>query len=50
MKTFIFYTDEGTAQSPTGKEAENLQVLGIEKGKSLSNARDNLINNNAFIK
>lgn len=50
MAKYIFYTDEGTTTAPNGDDVENLQVIGIEDGKSQKEATKNLLKNNRLIK
>ena len=49
MKEYVFYTFDGRTESPTGKDVENCQILGFEKGISLEKARESLIKNNKWI-
>ena len=49
MREFVFYTEEGYTESPTGKTVENLQILGFENGKNKDEAFKTLINNNQWI-
>jgi len=53
MKSYIFITDEGSTFPPNSgsfsEEIENLQVLGIEKGITITEAFNNLIRNNKWI-
>ncbi len=49
MKEYIFYTFEGFTQSPTGKDVENMQVLGFECGDSQESAKAILLSNNKWI-
>lgn len=49
METYIFYTDEGITIAPNDEYIENLQVLGIESGKSQKEATMNLLKNNTWI-
>jgi len=50
MKKYVFYTFEGFTESPTGKECENIQLLGFEEGKNQKDAEKNLIAENKWIK
>ena len=50
MGTYIFYTDEGYVKAPNNTELENLQILGIEDGKTQDEALANLYNHNEWIK
>lgn len=49
MANFIFYTDEGYTISPNNEELESFQILGFEKGATLQDGIDNLIENNSWI-
>ena len=49
MKSFIFYTSEGTTVSPNNSLCENLQVLGIEEGYSKDIALETLLKKNSWI-
>lgn len=50
MNTYVFYTQEGYAESPIGKSIENMQILGFAKGKNVSKALENLLKENSWIK
>lgn len=49
MKEFLFYTMEGFAQSPTGEDVENMQILGFANGDNQESAKVNLLSNNKWI-
>ena len=49
MIEYLFYTDEGSTQSPTGKEVENLQILGVSIGKNYQMAFKSLFKDNKWI-
>lgn len=49
MAKYIFYTDDGSTFAPNGNDVENLQILGIEDGKSEEDAIKNLFHNNDWI-
>lgn len=49
MKSFIFYTGEGSTFSPTNEMCENFQVLGFESGFSKELALQTLLENNSWI-
>ena len=49
MKEFIFYTFEGYTESPTGKQVENIQILGFDEGKNAKQARTNLLKERPWI-
>jgi hypothetical protein len=49
MKEFIFITHEGTTESPTSKQVENMQVLGFAHGEDWQEARSNLLKENSWI-
>lgn len=49
MNKYIFYTHEGFSESLTGKECENLQILGFEEGDDTISAKKNLISSNPWI-
>ena len=49
MKEYVFYTFEGYTESPTGKEVENIQLLGFESGKNKEEAKRNLIKKRGWI-
>lgn len=50
MKHYIFYTSDGDTYDNSGKEIENCQVVGWEKGKNPKEAFCVLIKNNPFLK
>lgn len=50
MSAYLFYTDEGYTIAPNNEKLENLQVLGIEYGKTREEALTNLYKNNEWIK
>ena len=50
MNGYVFYTFEGSTESPTGKECENIQLLGFEYGKNKTAAKDELIATREWIK
>ena len=33
MREFVFYTEEGCTEIPTGETVENLQILGFAMGQ-----------------
>lgn len=47
---YIFYTDEGYCESPTGNQIENLQVLGFSDGEGTERAYESLLSENQWIK
>jgi len=49
MRYFIFLTQEGFTTTPTNNNIENLQVLGIAKGKNKKQAFENLIKENKYL-
>lgn len=49
MNEYVFYTLEGYTESPTGKECENIQLLGFESGSNKKAAKKNLIENRNWI-
>ena len=49
MREFVFYTEEGYTESPTGKTVENLQILGFAMGTDEANARKILLKENPWI-
>lgn len=49
MREFVFYTEEGYTESPTGKTVENLQILGFAMGANEENARKILLKENPWI-
>lgn len=54
MKSYIFLTDEGHTFQPDSEsdmpDVENLQVIGITKGKSQKEAFRNLIKDNEWVR
>ncbi len=54
MKSYIFLTDEGHTFQPDSEsdmpDIENLQVIGVAKGKSQEEAFHNLVEDNEWIK
>ena len=38
MREFVFYTEEGYCEAPSGHVAENFQVLGFEQGANSTEA------------
>ena len=54
MKNYIFLTDEGYTFQPDSEsdmpDVENLQVIGVAKGKSQKEAFRNLIKNNKWVR
>jgi len=49
MRKFIFLTPEGSTQTPTGDDIENLQVLGIAEGVDEKVAFRKLAKENDFL-
>lgn len=50
MNEYIFFTTEGTTYPPIeGKDVENCQLLGRAKGKTLKEAKSNLLKENPWI-
>jgi len=49
MKSYIFYTPEGSCLSPLDREVENLQVLGFESGETAQAALARLLDANPWI-
>lgn len=49
MPEFIFYTTEGFAEAPNGRELENAQLLGTARGETAKRALANLLEENAWI-
>ena len=49
MNGYIFYTFEGYTESPTGKECENIQLLGFEYGQDKKEAKKELIETRKWI-
>ena len=49
MNEYIFYTTEGFAQDPNGKDVENCQLIGMAFGSDCKDALHNLIANNSWI-
>lgn len=50
MNTYLFYTDEGYTVAPNNNKLDNLQILGIEDGKTKDEALIKLFRNNKWIK
>jgi hypothetical protein len=50
MNTYLFYTDEGYTVAPNNNKLDNLQILGIEDGKTKDEALVKLFSNNEWIK
>lgn len=54
MKNYIFITDEGHTFQPDSEsvmpDVENLQVLGVAKGKSQKEAFRNLVKDNEWVR
>lgn len=50
MKKYMFYTTDGYTQDNQLKETENCQLLGIGKGGNITEAYNNLLNENNYIK
>lgn len=50
MNTYLFYTDEGYTVAPNNNKLDNLQILGIEDGKTKDEALIKLFRNNEWIK
>jgi hypothetical protein len=49
MRKFIFLTPEGSTQTPTGDDIENLQVLGTAEGVDEEGAFKSLVKENNFL-
>ena len=49
MNGYVFYTFEGYTESPTGKECENIQLLGFEYGKNKYDAKKTLVKTRNWI-
>lgn len=49
MNKYLFYTDEGVTLTPSGKDIENLQILGIETGENSKMALKSLFKENDWI-
>ena len=49
MREFVFYTEEGYTESPTGETVENLQILRFVKGLDEKDARKKLLQDNSWI-
>lgn len=47
---YIFYSEDGYCESPTGEKVENFQVLGITNGKDEQQAYTNLLEENKWIR
>lgn len=50
MNRYVFYTFEGFSESPSGKECDNIQLLGFESGMNKRDAKKNLISTRKWIK
>ena len=49
MNAYVFYTFEGYTESPTGKECENIQLLGFEYGHNKKEAKKQLVETRKWI-
>ena len=49
MNEYVFYTFEGYTESPTGKECENIQLLGFEYGRNKKSAKKKLVETREWI-
>ena len=49
MRYFIFLTQEGLTKTPNNVDIENLQVLGIAKGKNKKVAFKNFVKENDYL-
>ena len=49
MKTYLFYTMEGNSEAPNNEPVENIQMLGIGRGKTESDALDAFLIENPWI-
>ena len=49
MREFVFYTEKGYTESPTGEAVENLQILGFINGLDEKDARKKLLRDNSWI-
>ena len=47
---YIFYSEDGYCESPTGEQVENFQVLGTTNGNNEQQAYANLLKENKWIK
>ena len=47
---YIFYSEDGYCESPTGEQVENFQVLGITNGNNEQQAYASLLKENKWIK
>ena len=47
---YIFYTTDGFTQDLKNKDIENCQILGFAKGKNVSEAYNNLLLENNYLK
>jgi len=49
MKTFLFYTADGSCFAPNGEQVATLQVLGFENGETADEALRALLEKNGWI-
>ena len=49
MDEYIFYTEEGSCETPKGDEVYNYQILGFEEGRSEWEAKSRLLKKHAWI-
>ena len=49
MDEYIFYTEEGSCETPKGDEVYNYQILGFEEGRSEWEAKSKLLKKHAWI-
>ena len=49
MDEYIFYTAEGSCETPKGNEVYNYQILGFEKGHDQREAKYKLLKKHAWI-
>lgn len=47
---YVFYTTDGFTQDLNNKDIENCQILGFAKGNSVSEAYNNLLLENNYLK
>lgn len=47
---YIFYTTDGFTQDLNNKDIENCQILGFANGKNVSEAYNNLLLENNYLK
>lgn len=47
---FVFYTTDGFTQDLKNNDIENCQILGFAKGKNVSEAYNNLLLENNYLK